>query len=480
MMMGSVPAASTPPAIMEPAASSSEEGDSDDAFSVRVGAGRTGTHTFPRHLRAARVTVTSTQARVLGMGMYGVVLEARSDDTGARLAVKLQALCALSYQMGAEEVDQDVVYEGAVLAAATRRLDPDCGLPALHSAAVVYCECCEPARAFAVFAMARAPGLPLLHESERSRCTRTFAMGGEPLRRAALALTRPLVALHSLGLYHGDLKPQHLLLDTASGTARASLVDLGFASTQGRLRRAPLYTSWWRPLEAWDSALADSVGQASDVFALALCVLELTAVPVPYRPRTLGEAREAGGALREALREALRDIDAPLCDALLPCLAPEAAARPSAAALARSLAALAGVADALPAEPRAARRIGTLAGADVQALESELRVFTSRALAKDVAAAVGAARLGTEVEAVRRTAWMLRARLAECEPFDNSEHAALVLALRLHWPLATRGFAFDDPSIAACSDDVFCTLPPWRSVGAVNRALTLLGWDLLP
>ncbi len=129
-------------------------------------------------------------------------------------------------------------------------------------------------------------GEPLDVRRSRSEATR--------LRDAAIvahAVGRGLAELHGLGVWHGDVKPQNVLVharapDRDAAEARgATLIDLGLAISSGSVAKGGTYR-----YAAPELVAAGEASPASDVFALGVLLAELIA------PGVSGEIDAASAA----------------------------------------------------------------------------------------------------------------------------------------------------------------------------------------
>ncbi|WP_437784913.1 sigma 54-interacting transcriptional regulator [Sorangium sp. So ce1097] len=159
------------------------------------------------------------------------------------------------------------------------------------------------------------------------------ARGMPPGERAAFALAvardagEALGDLHGIGLAHGDLKPENLIL-TPEG--RIGMIDLGLACA---LHEASVEGATLRYIARGDAELGDA--RARDLLALGTLLAEVALPGVAAAPDPIGAARAA--VATESAAGAPLDA---ICRALL---SPSPAARPSAAWVTESArAALAG------------------------------------------------------------------------------------------------------------------------------------------
>lgn len=446
---------------------------------------------------------SGVSASVIGSGVYGTVVEGRiHGNEPGDVVIKIQYMCTASCITGGgdvigHEVEEDVVMEGAIAAFAKRTRDPT-GVFAMRFATVITCQCCRPPERFALFAYNVAPGQALMKSTYvHGHLTHAFAprLHGVVLRRFAFEMARSLAALHALRVYHGDMKPAHVYVDGATGDGanmRVTLLDLGFLCEEGRVRRWPTYTGWWRAPEAWDPELVHSVGKPADIFALALCLTCAATGTTHYKPSTLNESRAYSGRLPHVVARLMAPLDTALSAIMCRCVSVDADRRPSAAQLVDSLGTLSGAAppgwslgEYVP--PRETVLFGDgVARAPVlppeSHLEAQLHMFRTYTMSMDAIRVVGHKCLWVAVDGVENSARRIYARLVGWIA-HNATHAAIMLALKLHWPLRTSysqyEFQFDDP----------CTLqgyrfiatgikPPAASAALVQRALAELEWDL--
>ncbi|APR85637.1 two component, sigma54 specific, transcriptional regulator, Fis family protein [Minicystis rosea] len=145
---------------------------------------------------------------------------------------------------------------------------------------------------FALLSRARIPGLARAHDL--ARCTRTgapflvedFAEGPEadawvsaaasPASARAARLAKviaevgaTLSLLHDAGFVHGDLKPAHVRMVTASGATRATLLDLGATVARGTIAFTPAFAAPEVAAGATPTALADLYGLGALAWAIA-------------------------------------------------------------------------------------------------------------------------------------------------------------------------------------------------------------------
>ncbi|WP_049830430.1 serine/threonine-protein kinase [Arthrobacter sp. RIT-PI-e] len=188
-------------------------------------------------------------------------------------------------------------------------------------------------RAYLVMELVRGPDLNVLLRS-------AGALGREGVRRLALELARTLEYIHGRGIVHRDIKPSNILtrpaeqygdrfghLLTDFGIAR--FFDGGRLTATGQVIGSAAYFS---P----EQARGDDVGQASDVYSLALVLIECLT----------GEKAFPGTGVESALVRLHRGPSIPhaagpgLSAVLMSMTLDDPGARPTAAALVRSLTAL--------------------------------------------------------------------------------------------------------------------------------------------
>lgn len=159
--------------------------------------------------------------------------------------------------------------------------------------------------------------------------------GLRPAEAAALAadVAAGLAAAHARGVVHRDVKPENVLLDADSGTAR--LTDFGIA----RIIDGPRRTRATRIVGTPDYLAPEVIegcppGPAVDIYALGTLIFELLTGWTPFG------GGHPGAVLRRHVTEAVPDIPAlpePLADLLGSCLSKAPAARLTAAEIAGRL-----------------------------------------------------------------------------------------------------------------------------------------------
>jgi serine/threonine-protein kinase len=175
------------------------------------------------------------------------------------------------------------------------------------------------------------------------RSLRELAAGGRLCPEAALllleAVAGAVAAMHAAGLMHRDLKPENALI---APDGRVVLVDLGLAYRAGQTR----YTDEGAvvgsvPYMAPEQIEGGAVAPAADVWALGVMTYEWITGARPFaRERPAEEAAAALVGAFAPLRAADRRAGDALSELVAGCLARDAQARPSAAAVHERAAAL--------------------------------------------------------------------------------------------------------------------------------------------
>jgi serine/threonine protein kinase len=166
-----------------------------------------------RIARALRALANRFELRTkLGRGASADAYEAIDVASNERVVVKLYARDPSSLAQRRREIE------------ALRALGDRRGIPRLIAE-----DASEGGVAFV--AMTRCEGAPLSARLDEP-------MSSEQVRALALALCDPLEALHRSGWVHCDLKPEHVVVQTAADGAviAASLVDFGIAAPMGSRR----------------------------------------------------------------------------------------------------------------------------------------------------------------------------------------------------------------------------------------------------
>ena len=200
---------------------------------------------------------------------------ARRLDTGAQVELRI-----LTGSLGGDRVLVAALVQHATLVA---RIAGECpGIAAFHG--------CERTAGGLVVAMAHPEG-PTLREVIKREGT----LGLDRALRLALELARVLERVHKLGLVHGGLRPEHVVL--TGPEERIVLTHFGLdwillsrSPDTGSRQSSPLHDPAYRaPEQTWDQTTA-----RSDIYSLGAIVYEMLAgapppAPAPSHPRASAE-----------------------------------------------------------------------------------------------------------------------------------------------------------------------------------------------
>jgi serine/threonine protein kinase len=163
-----------------------------------------------------------------------------------------------------------------------------------------------------------------------------IARGPLPLSESleiAIRITEAVVAMHSAGIVHRDIKSENVVLTVEGGNSIPKLIDFGIAV------RCPS-GSWARDVElvgtpctmAPEQIASDPVDQRTDVWALGILLFEMITGALPF-PAT-GRARDDFMAvLTQPPPPIERGVPQNLRDIVAACLSKEPEERPSSAQL---------------------------------------------------------------------------------------------------------------------------------------------------
>lgn len=94
--------------------------------------------------------------------------------------------------------------------------------------------------------------------------------------------------VHWIGILHGDLKPQNIMLG-AGGDVK--LLDFGVAHEMAQLAAPTAFRSGTLAYMSPDQLLGDALGPASDIYALGVVLYEMLTGRLPHAGRTVAELR---------------------------------------------------------------------------------------------------------------------------------------------------------------------------------------------
>jgi serine/threonine protein kinase len=166
-------------------------------------------------------------------------------------------------------------------------------------------------------------------------CTQS-ARAPDALARVARASFEALATVHDAKVVHGDVRPDNVIVASDLGTA--TLIDFTLAR-EGDAPVAPGSAfAGTLAYAAPEVARGEPSGPAADVFALAMCVLELATGAPPRAGKSAAELLLAAGGAPPAVPHG--GPHGAVLDAIRTCFSDSPADRPSARDVAQSLAAL--------------------------------------------------------------------------------------------------------------------------------------------
>ena len=244
--------------------------------------------------------------RRLGAGGFGVVWLARDEKLEREVAVKVIS----------READPATPVRAEREARAAARLNHP-GIVALYELAT------DEGAVYLVSELVRGRTMAELE--------RGGALSDQDVARIGVALSEALAHAHTRGVIHRDVKPQNVIVaaEPAAGAGFAKLTDFGVAHLAGgdpltRTGDVVGTLAYMAP----EQAEGETVGEAADVYSLALTLYEGWTGTNPVRGATPAATARRLGTRLPPLRSARRDLPAALGHVIDEALDPDPGRRP--------------------------------------------------------------------------------------------------------------------------------------------------------
>ena len=165
-----------------------------------------------------------------------------------------------------------------------------------------------------------------------ARYTRPARLLPPPLvARIGARVAEALAHAHRHGVVHRDVKPANVLIDWHADVVK--LTDFGLARTDEHTQTRSGIALGSPEYMAPEQLAGGTVGPAADLYGLGATLYELLSGRRPHVADNLGALlRAVAGERATALRELKPELDAALCDAVMPLLEKDPARRPQDAA----------------------------------------------------------------------------------------------------------------------------------------------------
>ena len=148
------------------------------------------------------------------------------------------------------------------------------------------------------------------------------SMRWKKAKKIAVALLKSLHAIHNVGLIHGDIKPENILI---AKNGSPVLIDFGAARPINEPTMIMMYTSGYAPIELEEQTRSGEANSSSDLYSWAMIVIGLiknhSPIDVKKRIKTFSETNQdpySKDSLTKLLPSSLpEEIIAILADCLL-------------------------------------------------------------------------------------------------------------------------------------------------------------------